>query len=153
MGAVHGKPADDLARADQDAKIVELKRQDLTFQQIADVLGISRASAHRGFHRALPRITEPAASAYRAEHLARLELARSVVLDILAAKHLTVSNGVVVRQDGQVLEDDAPTLAAVDRLVKLDEREAKLLGLDAKTELDHSGTLTIEFVGVDPNDL
>lgn len=153
MGAVHSKPADDLARAEQDAQIVELKRQDLTFQQIAERLGISRAAAHRGFHRALPRITGPAADAYRAEHLARLELARSVVLDILAAKHLTVSQGVVVRVDGQPLEDDAPTLAAVDRLVKLDEREAKLLGLDAKTELDHTGTVTIEFIGVDPNDL
>lgn len=146
MGAVHSKPADDLARADQDAQILELKRQDLTFEQIADQLGISRAGAHRGFHRALPRIPEPAASAYRAEHLARLELARSVVLDILAAKHVTVSQGVVVRIDGQPIEDDGPTLAAVDRLVKLDEREAKLLGLDSAEKIDHSGAIQYEIV-------
>ena len=153
MGAVHSTPGDDLTRAERDAQIVELKRQDLSFQEIATALGISRAAAHRGFHRALPRITEPAASAYRAEHLARIELARSVVLDILAAKHITVSQGVIVRIEGEPVEDDGPTLAAVDRLVKLDEREARLLGLDAKTEVNITGGVKYEVVGLSDAEL
>lgn len=131
MGAPHSKPLTDLARAELDAQVVELKRQDLTFAEIAQVLGISKTSAFRGFHRALPRIAEPAANAYRAEHLARLELAREAVMEVLTNKHVTVSNGVVVRVGGKALADDGPILAAIDRLLRIDEREAKLLGLDA----------------------
>lgn len=164
MGAVHSKPADDLAQADRDARIVELKRQDLTFDQIAKELGISRTAAHRGFHRALPRIVAPAVEAYRAEHLARLEYARTIVMDILATRHVTISNGHVVseivgRDDegnpiyGEPYEDDGVILAALDRLDKLDDREAKLLGLNAKAEVNVSGAVKYELVGVDPGDL
>lgn len=131
MGAPHSRPQADLARAEIDAQIVELKRKDLSFAEIGNRLGISKAAAFRGFHRALPRITEPAASAYRAEHLARLELAREAVMEVLTNRHVTTSNGVIVRLDGEPLADDAPILAAVDRLLRIDEREAKLLGLDA----------------------
>jgi hypothetical protein len=164
MGAVHGKPAADLALAEQDAKIIELKRQDLTFQQIAEELGISRAAAHRGFHRGLPRVTEPAAIAYRADHLARLELMREVVMGILGTRHVSISNGEVVReitgQDdegkpvyGEPYEDDSVVLAAAATLLKIDERESKLLGLDSAKKVDMSGSITYEIVGIDPADL
>lgn len=164
MGAVHGKPAKDLALAEQDAKIIELKRQDLTFQQIGDQLGISRAAAQRGFHRGMPRITEPAAIEYRAEHLARIELMREVVMEVLGSRHVAISNGDVVReitgqdQDGKPVygdayEDDSVVLAAAATLLKIDERESKLLGLDSAKKVDMSGSITYEIVGIDPADL
>lgn len=134
MGAPHSQPKTDIERAERDAQILELKRQDLTFAEIAEELGISKTAAFNAFHRALPRIPEPAAAAYRTEHLARLELARQAVLEVLTNRHLTVSNGQVIRVDGKTLEDDGPVLAAVDRLLRIDEREAKLLGLDAPTK-------------------
>jgi hypothetical protein len=159
MGAVHSKPLTDLERAEMDARIMELKRQDLSFQQIADQLGISRAAAHRGFHRALPRITEPAATAYRAEHLARLELVREVVMGILETRHVTISNGHVVSEitgvddDGKPIygepyEDDAAVLAAANTLLKIDDQEATLLGLKAKAEIAVSGGIRYEIVGL-----
>jgi predicted DNA-binding protein YlxM (UPF0122 family) len=164
MGATHGKPARDLALAEQDAKIIKLKRQDLTFQEIADQLGISRAAAQRGFHRGVPRITEPAALEYRAEHLARLELLREVVMGILGTRHVSISNGEVVREvidvdadgnpvHGEAYEDDGAILSAAATLLKIDEREAKLLGLDSAKKIDMSGTITYELVGIDPADL
>lgn len=153
------------ATAQLDAKIMELKRQDLSFQQIADQLGISRAAAHRGFHRALPRVTEPQASAYRAEHLARLELMREVVLGIVETRHVTISNGHVVSEIvgtdeetgkpiyGEPYEDDGVVMAAVETLRKLDEREARLLGLDAKAEVSMSATVRYEIVGLTGEEL
>ena len=141
MGAVHSKPFDDLARAEQDAKILELKRQDLSFEEIGKRLGISRAAAHRGFHRALPRITAPAADAYRTEHLTRLAYAREIVMDILATRHVTISNGRVMHEVtghnddgtpiyGEPYEDDGVILSVV-----LDSTTEKsfLLVLDAET--------------------
>ncbi len=164
MPTPYSKPLTDLARAEQDAKIIELKRQDLSFADIGARLGISRAAAHRGFHRALPRITEPAADAYRTEHLARLAYAREIVMDVLATRHVTISNGHVISEItghddegrpvyGDPYEDDAVILAAIDRLAKLDEREAKLLGLDAKTEVNITGGVKYEIVGVPVEDL
>jgi hypothetical protein len=164
MGATHSKPRSDIALADQDAKILELKRQDLSFDQIGRLLSISRAAAHRGFHRALPRITEPAAEAYRAEHLARLAFAREIVMDVLATRHVTISNGHVVseivgRDDdglpiyGEPYEDDGVILSAIDRLDKLDDREARLLKLYPKTEVDVSGEVTYRLHGVEPGEL
>jgi hypothetical protein len=47
------------------------------------------------------------------------------------------------------LEDDAPVLAAVDRLLRIQERRAKLLGLDAPVRADVGGKLSYEIVGVD----
>lgn len=151
--------------AERDAQILALKRQDLSFQQIADRLGISRTAAHRGFHRALPRITEPEAKAYRAEHLARLELRREVVLDILHARHVTISNGHVVSEIigtdeetgkpiyGEPYEDDGVVMAASAELGRIDDQEAKLLGLYAKLEVEHSGGVTYEIIGVDMSKL
>lgn len=150
--------------AERDAQILALKRQDLSFQQIADQLGISRAAAHRGFHRALPRVTEPEAKAYRAEHLARLELRREVVLGILETRHVTISNGHVVSEiigtgdDGKPIygepyEDDGVVMAASAELGRIDDQEAKLLGLYAKLEVEHSGGVTYEIIGVDMDKL
>lgn len=164
MGAVHSKPLDDLARAEQDAKILELKRQDLSFEEIGKRLGISRAAAHRGFHRGLPRITAPAADAYRTEQLTRLAYAREIVMDILATRHVTISNGRVIHEVtgkddegkpvyGEPYEDDGVILAAIDRLDKIDDREARLLKLYPKDEIDHSGEVTYRFIGASPDEL
>lgn len=151
MSAPYGKPLDDLRRAEVDAQVVALKRQDLSFAEIGRELEISKAAAHRAFHRAVTRVTEPEASAYRADHLARLALAREVVLDILAKDGRTV-----VTASGKVIEgveDDGETLSAVDRLIKLDEREARLLGIDAEQKVNLSGGIRYEVVGVDGGDL
>jgi hypothetical protein len=57
--------------------------------------------------------------------------------------------------DGAPLLDDAPVLAAVDRLLKVQERRAKLLGLDVpvKRQVEVDGGLRYEVVGVDLDQL
>jgi hypothetical protein len=168
MSAPYGKPLSDLAMAKRDQKVVALKRQDMSFQQVADTLGISKAAAIRSFQRAKRRVddaTDLDYTHYRDEQLARIAAMREVAADIVGARHVAISNGHVVSEitgtdeDGHPVygdpyEDDGPVLAAIDRLIKLDELEAKLVpGLHAKQEVDMSGVLRIELVGVDVADL
>ena len=128
-----------------------------TFQQIADALQVaSRGRAYNCVQRGL-RITgaptEQAASEVRAIHRARLELATEAALQILETAHVTVSNGQIVRLDGEPLPDDVPVLQAIDRIVKISESLRKLDGIDAPAKVEHSGGVSYEIVGVDPTDL
>jgi hypothetical protein len=51
---------------------------------------------------------------------------------VLEAEHHVTQVGRLVRgPDGEPLRDHGPTLAAIDRLLKIMERRAKLVGLDA----------------------
>lgn len=51
----------------------------------------------------------------------------------LQARHVVISQGRIVRDDetGEVIPDDRYILETVDRILKIKERRAKLLGLDA----------------------
>lgn len=160
MDSRHGKPERDLASAEQQRDIVALKRAGLSFAEIGKRLGCSKTQVQRQFCAALDRIVEPEVTAMRAEQLARIELEREEALDIMGAEHVVVSNGHIVspitgRDDngdpiyGDPLIDQAPPLSAIDRLIKLDDQEAKLVGMYPKAEVNLSGGVTYEFVGVD----
>jgi hypothetical protein len=98
----------------------------------------------------LARRVDPKIDAYRTLHLERLE-AELLRLDelekrarrVLDRHHITVNNGRVIAIDGEPLQDDGPVLAAIDRLIKIEdarrknnESQRKLLGLDAPTKVD-----------------
>lgn len=98
----------------------------------------------------LARRVDPRVDAYRAIHLERLE-GELLRLDefeqrarqVLTRHHITVNNGRVISVDGEPLQDDGPVLAAIDRLIKIEdarrrnnESQRKLLGLDAPTKVD-----------------
>ncbi|MGV9579740.1 hypothetical protein ACWDRZ_24110 [Streptomyces sp. NPDC003509] len=138
-----------LSDAQRDAEAARLRARGLTYQQIADELGwTSRGDAHHAVQRALEATVKEAGDEVRAIELARLddELVRLAAIEeqvwvVLRRAHVTVSNGQVIRVDGEPLLDDAPVLQAVDRLVKIEdarrrnaERRARLLGLDAPTK-------------------
>jgi hypothetical protein len=49
-----------------------------------------------------------------------------------ACQDVTVSHGRVIKDDfDEPILDDGPTLSAIDRILKIQERRAKFLGLDA----------------------
>ncbi len=151
--APNSKPLNELATVEQDTQIVELKRAGNTFEQIAGHLGISKATAHRGFYRALRRVQAPGVEAIREDQLARIEQAREILNDIIAARHLIVSNGQIVRDDGEPLPDDAVAMNAIALRDKLDDREAKLTGAYPETKVSLSGGVRYEVVGIDTSDL
>lgn len=146
--------------AERRTRVVELRDQGLTFREIAEQTGQSVAVVWKHYQNAVRDIPAAAVAAHSetlarrlAEQLHRIDMEREAVLEVLAARHVTVSQGRVVTENGEPILDDGPVLTAVDRLVKLDDQEAKLLGLYAEKKISMSGGVRYEVVGIDPADL
>lgn len=142
--------------AELKRRIIELKDEGLSFREIAAEVDRSVETVWRHYTREMEKVPQLAAEAHaaRAEkrkeaQLRRIDMQREIHEAIIQAAHKTVT------VSGKVLdvEDHGPIFAATDRLVKLDDQEAKLLGLNAKTEVNVSGGVKYELVGVDPGDL
>lgn len=157
-------PRRDLSTAEKQSQVIELVREGKTFRDIAAELEISKTYAHRLFHAGVDRIPAENVQAYRERQLADIELARAVVMGILGTDQFVVQNGRIVRpitggskedgyEFGDPLDDPAPILAAIDRLVKLGEREAAILGSDAEKKVNMTGTVKYEVVGLEDGDL
>lgn len=119
--------------AARDAQACELRAQGLTYAAIGAELGLSKSQAFEGVQRALrDTLQEPADDVRRLE-LIRLDELAQHARQVLLGTHYVVSQGRVVRltRGGIPLEDDAPKLAAIDRLLRIQERRARLLGLDS----------------------
>ena len=141
-------------------RVVELRDQNLSFRQIAAELSLDVHTVWRQYQKAMRDIPAEAIAEHaanqakrRAEQLERIDMERESVMEVLTAFHVTVSQGRVVDLNGDPVADTGPVLAAIDRLVKLDDQEAKLLGLYAKAELNVSGGVKYEVVGVPAEDL
>jgi hypothetical protein len=95
-------------------RAVELRTAGLSYGQIAEALCYAdRRGAHNAVTRTLDRTDSALAEDYRGLHLARLERALRAIWP-------------------QCLAGD---LFAIDRAVRILDREAKLLGLDAPTQV------------------
>lgn len=145
------------------AEVMRLRRAGATFEQIGEQLGISKQAAHKLYKAMLAEIPRDEIETYRAEQVERLDELLRKAHEVLARKHLTVSQGRVVRlgrpiinDDGEAeideghgepLEDDAPILMAIKTILGIEERRAKLLGLDApsKANVTVSDAITSEI--------
>lgn len=185
-----GKFVASVEAAIRDAEAARLRGLGMSYRAIAAQLGIDVHTAHDAVKRALNAIrAEGAAEAVALElerfdaSLQRLDTMQAAAEAVLRRRHVHVSGGKIVMQitayarddegnilldvDGnpkaenvEQLEDDAPVLAAVDRLVKIEvERRAigesrrKLLGLDAEQKVSVSGGVTYEIVGIPAEEL
>lgn len=121
--------------AERDAQACRLRSRGQSLQQIADRLGYAdRSSAHKAVQRALSETVRADAALYVQLQLDQLDELTGVALAVMEREHVVVQLGKVVRDDdGRPVVDHMPTLAAVDRLLRIAERRAKLLGLDAPT--------------------
>lgn len=149
--------------AERQARAAQLRSRGWHYRKIADELGINVHQAHDDVKNAMRAIVEKPAKDVLAYELARLdsELDRLNALEetvqrVLERKHFTVSNGKIIYLGDEPLEDDAPVLAAVDRLIRIEESRRKngesrrrLLGLDEPVKTQVTGGVTYEIVGVD----
>ena len=158
-----------LEGAARDAEAARMRSDGYGYQAIADHFGMSVSNAFEAVKRALQTAVQEAAADARAvevarldESLKRLDGMTDTVIELLERKHYTVSNGRVVCLDEEPLEDDGFVLQAVDRLNTIEtqrnnvaRRRAALLGMDipVKQEIDLSGGVTYQIVGVDPEAL
>lgn len=80
--------------------------------------------------------------------LARLDALEDAAHEVLRREHITVNNGRIIKlDDGVPLPDDGPVLAAIDRLVKIEDARLRngealrrILGLDMPVKVDATVT-------------
>jgi hypothetical protein len=123
--------------AQRRAQAVKLRLAGMRYEDIATQLGYTtRGAAAQDVQRALAaEISEPAEE-LRAIEVQRLDMLWHTAMKVLTRQHVTVSNGKVVYLDGTPVKDDGPVLHAIDRLLRIQERRAKLLGLDAPKQFE-----------------
>ena len=101
---------------------LNLRMAGASYRQIGARLGISEAQAHKDVARELDRLAAEAQEA--AQQVLALELARLDMAQLAIAQQ--VRNG---------------NLGAIDRWLRIGERRARLLGLDAPTRQEIKGTI------------
>lgn len=136
--------------AERRAKLIQERLKGRLFEDIWEELGYSsRSAATKDFTRAFEvRITEQRTSVevYRELELTRLDQYTLEAIQVLRTQHYAVTpSGKIGRhpETGEVLIDDGPTLAAIDRLLKIQDRRARLLGLDKPQRVE---VLTIDAI-------
>lgn len=119
---------------DLDLRAVELRRRHLTYQQIARELGLGHpTAAYHAVRRGLAQFPSENAQEVRRQETERLDELARYAMRILTTQHIMVSQGRVMRNPdtGAPLTDPGPALQAIDRLLKIQDRRARLHGLDA----------------------
>jgi hypothetical protein len=129
-----------VADRDRDARAVELRRRHLNYQQIATEMGYAdKSGAYLAVQRGLADQCGEASAEVRQLELERLDDIARGFQRIFATRHYVVSVGagkVVMdpRRPGEPLVDDAPVIQAGLALLRVMERRAKYLGLDAPAQ-------------------
>jgi hypothetical protein len=126
-----------IATAQRRAQALKMRLDGARYDEITQQLGYSsRGAAVQDVQRALVATVQEPADEVRALELSRLDMMWQTVIEVLRKEHVIVSQGRVVFLDDEPIKDTGPILAAVDRLLKIQERRAKYLGLDAPKQLE-----------------
>jgi hypothetical protein len=118
----------------RDAEAFALRRRGLSHRQISAQMGWkSPASAVDAVNRALAETYREDVAKWREMEIDKLDDYTRIVLEGMAKPHYMVSQGKLVRDEatGEPVIDYAKPWEGVDRLVKIAERRARLIGCDA----------------------
>jgi hypothetical protein len=125
-----------------DHRAAEMRSRSLTYQQIGDQLGMTRQAAHQAVQRAIAEIPKEGTDAALHLELDKLDLLERQLFGIMGKKHLrTSTTGKVVEHEGSPVYDDGPVINAISGLLKVGERRARLLGLNAPTKVSQDVTI------------
>lgn len=130
---------------DRDAQAARLRALRLTYAQIAEQLGFANESgAYKAAQRGrVASVREPHQDMVLMD-LAELDEMAREAWKVLRSTHYVVSQGrlIYVDDDSPPLADDAPVLAAIGKLLDIQVRRAKLVGLDqpVKATVTHATT-------------
>lgn len=134
---------------------MRLKRDGYTWAEIAPAVGYKDAKhAASDVNKYLARLRKEQnadADALRQQQLAHLAELRQRVDAIMERRHIHVTPGgkIVRDENDEIVLDDAVELAAIDRMLKISEREGKILGTDAPEKLESAVTINYSIDGVD----
>jgi hypothetical protein len=139
--------------AERDARALELRAAGASFREISIQLRVSVSTAWKCVDRGLAATRQEPSSNLRILERERLDRLTAQAVQVLQARHVVVSGGkVVTDDDGQPLVDHSPTLAAINTLVRLMERRARLEGLDEPVRANVSARIHAEMYSVDALD-
>ncbi len=132
---------------DRDTEALRLKALGWTLQEIADQLkltgdGPTRVTA--AIKRAMSTMVRFAGDEHRLLELTSLDELEAACWRELRARHVLVQQGrIIVADDGTALTDDRFILETVDRIIRIKDQRARLLGLNAPTKTE---VLTIDSI-------
>ena len=139
-----GKFISTVEGAQRDANAARLRARGMSLREIAAKLGYhDEAGASRGIQRALDAVPVAAVAELRKLEVEKLDALERTTWSVMLKRHYVVAASGKVATDpetGEPLTDDGPVLAATDRLLKIAERRARLLGLDSPTKVDVRAT-------------
>ena len=117
---------------DKEKRVLELKRSGATWDAIAEVVGYANASgAFKAYQRAMVRTLQQPAEELRDAEIDRLDrLQRAFWFQAIGDR------------------DNEPNLRAADFILKVIDRRAKLLGLDAPTKIQ-AEVVTYDASGIE----
>ena len=130
VGAAAKSSVRRIRTTEKTLRALELRKRGMNYTQIGEKLGCARNTACRYVLSELENLADKCRE--EAVHVRDIELQR------LDALYLKVWEAVE--------EGDLP---AIDRCLRIMERRAKLLGLDAAEKVEHSGDLVINLRSVD----
>jgi len=147
-----------LEGAERDRYAAEQHAKGYSYKEIAAELGVHKSQAIRAVQRAVRAVVQDAGEQVLRLHMDRLEYLYGKAVEIAEADHVVVSHGKVITMPGEdgverPLKDHGPTLAALREARASLESFRRLVGMDKPAKVEHSGGVTYQVVGVDPEDL
>jgi hypothetical protein len=119
---------------EQDARAWELRVEHLTYQQIGGELGITNEGVRQAVERHARTIPAEAVADVKQIVLEELDVMSRHLLEGIDRDHLRITqSGRVVMHEGEPVLDHGPAIRAIAQLLRVQERKARLVGLDAPT--------------------
>lgn len=144
----------------RDREAARLKAVGHTLEEIAEMLDLKdwttgeydpRRAANAVRH-GLHAVVKFSTDEMRLQELESLDAMEQHLWQQLRREHVLVQQGRVIMVEGQVIQDERFVLEALDRILKIKERRAKYLGLDAQVRLsveaDQIGGEIAQLIGM-----
>ncbi len=135
-----GRAIRTMEQRQKDHAAATLRLKGRTYQEIGDEFGVADATAYDMVARAWKDLPIESTEQLLANEMAKLDYLEAKAHEIMTKHHAYVTPaGKVVSLDGEILTDDGPVLQAMNTLLKIADRRAKLLGLNAPTRTELTG--------------
>lgn len=156
------EPDAEWKRNQRTADVVRLRREGLTWWEIAKEVDLSSVWCKKLFFDELQRIPQAEIVLMRQEMSDRFDSYRALAYGILKRRHYVISpKGQLIADpdypdndfEKRMLRDDDPIIKALHVLIDVDKQEMKLYGLAAPQQIQVESTIVqYEIVGVDPSE-
>jgi hypothetical protein len=128
------------SNATRDAEALACRAQGWNYDRIATEMGYAnRSGAYKAVERAIAASVRETTDAAKILLIADLNEAKREAWAVLRRSHPVISNGRLFED----IEDDGPVLAAIDRITRIDQEMAKILGAYAPVK---SEVVTLDAV-------